>query len=196
MSITSKLTEQVCLQRVSHFLLDQEWEEWFMNPTAGPWKKLRIRGIPELENLLRFGREEDRPDLIVARREASTILICEAKDDLSSLLSGTGKAVKKSVEVFETTASRLFNLIAKFQKELAQFKKPAFYAGYIFPEAGSDQVKRLNAYHQKSRASTKYVGSNVNFVVHRKANDDLIVKLDFGSDCDETPRKLLKEDSS
>ncbi len=195
MTISYKLNEQVCLQRVSLAFLANGWNEWFLNPTAGPWKKLRIEGVPKDHALLRFRKEEDRPDLLVAHPNKSIIVVFEAKEDISSLLVHEGEIVEKAIKVFEATAVKIFEIIQKFPKEMSPFSEPRFLSGYIFPVTpsySSTSTNLLNEYHKTKRIGRRNVGPNINTIVKRMDNDDLVIECGFPDEITKETRSLLE----
>ena len=58
------LTESTCDQAALVYARSKGWDEWFSNPTAGPWKRINIPGIHGL-SIPGFDKEETRPDLIL-----------------------------------------------------------------------------------------------------------------------------------
>ena len=74
------------------------WWIAFTNPTAGPWKKIVAPSEEGVyEEIYRFLREGERPDLILVNDVAKTILIVEAKDYCSRIITST--QMQKSVRV-------------------------------------------------------------------------------------------------
>lgn len=104
-TLTYKLTEEVARQavEVAFTTSGSDWHVSFSNPTAGPWKKIQLP--PEYgSRIFRYGKEEDRPDLILVSPMARTGLILEAKDSLAKLL--VAGQLEKSVEVFRKEMDR------------------------------------------------------------------------------------------
>jgi hypothetical protein len=84
----------------------KNWFIAFTNPTAGPWK--RVTAVDEegdMVEILRFKREDDRPDLILVNDDLKVILIIEAKDSVTALL--TSAQMSKSVAVIATVTQGL-----------------------------------------------------------------------------------------
>ena len=108
-----KLTEEIsrwafeiCINR------HNSWFIAFTNPTAGPWKRIMGRNSNgEVGEVHRFEREEMRPDLVLVCDELQVVLIIEAKDSLTKLL--TDKQMDKSADVVRGLAQTLRNKKSK-----------------------------------------------------------------------------------
>lgn len=62
------------------------WKIAFTNPTAGPWKRVMAENsVGELGEIHRFEIDEKRPDLIIYSDTHKTVVIVEAKTDISGL---------------------------------------------------------------------------------------------------------------
>ena len=105
------LTESTCDQAVLIDAKSKGWDEWFSNPTAGPWKRIKVPGVGDLA-ASGFGKIETRPDLILYYGNTDDkkvpvltdpkILITESKDDIDKCierlkisLDATLKDIKK-----------------------------------------------------------------------------------------------------
>jgi hypothetical protein len=140
-----KMTEEVIRQTVEvQFKQDNRWEVSFTNPTAGPWKKIRLGGYAGGEDL-RFAKEEDRPDLILSSLESQIFLILEAKDDIKKLLTteGRGESVRyiqleKSINVFHKELKRIEGIMKNEKTASCVSPKPLrdywVVFGYVIPE--------------------------------------------------------------
>ena len=129
-----KLSEEICVQSLHVAFKRSEWKEWFVNPTAGPWKKIRIEGVED-NNLLRFRKEEARPDLILCHESKLLTLILEAKDDINKLISASSNQVQKSVGVFKSMFNRLEAIFDRYKESIfgASSVELEFLCGYLFP---------------------------------------------------------------
>lgn len=158
-----KLSEEICLQCMEVVFEKNGWKEWFTNPTAGPWKKIRIEGVED-EELLRFRKEEDRPDLILAHESKQLIMVLEAKDNINGLLSSSGGQIKKSTKVFKAMFEKLLTILRKHGEAIYGGSKPStlLLCGYIFPIASSvkkmeHDLEQLNQLHEKECKEMKEV---------------------------------------
>ena len=60
----------------------------FSNPTAGPWKTVKMRGVRgEETEVHRFGIFDQRPDLVLHAPSGNSMLVLEAKSEVEGLLS-------------------------------------------------------------------------------------------------------------
>jgi len=144
-----KMTEEVIRQTVEvQFKQDNRWQVAFTNPTAGPWKMIKIGGYVDGENL-RFAKEEDRPDLILFSLVNRVFLILEAKDDIKKLLAtqGRGESVRygqleKSMSVFQKEMKRIESIIKNKKTASLISSKPlqdyCMLFGYVFPDSGGN----------------------------------------------------------
>lgn len=91
-----------------HLDRQTDWVIAFVNPTAGPWKRILGRDTSQQPGEVhRFDREELRPDLVLFNDALEVVLIVEAKDQLQQLTRGP--QVKKSVRTLTTLAATLRN---------------------------------------------------------------------------------------
>lgn len=112
-------------------------ENWFLaftNPTAGPWKRVvapdRSGAMVEVA---RFGRDEERPDLVLVSDVLRLNLIIEAKDDLSKLVAEV--QMKKSLGVIRDLGQRLKTCTGETWQERAAYRIiPGFLWGGARPE--------------------------------------------------------------
>jgi len=166
---TFKLTEQVCLQCASVALQAAGWKEWFCNPTAGPWKRIKINGVPDSQ-LTRFGKKENRPDLIAYNKTHSLVLVIEAKDVLRKLVAP--EQFSKTQGVFTSVRRRIRQLIRQYEVlQLPSARELKILCGYLFPlqedSRFSTTLNGLRRMHQRSGSAAEHVL----FVVQRKGND-------------------------
>jgi len=140
-----KLSEEVCLQCLEVAFKMNGWTEWFVNPTAGPWKKIRIDDVEDNE-MLRFRKEEDRPDLIVSHGSRRLTIIVEAKDDVNELIGRSGEKVQKSVAVFKSMFDRLQAIFDRYREIIfgASSVEAELLCGYLFPTKLDSSEMRQN----------------------------------------------------
>ena len=104
------LTEEIA--RWAFEVLCREGEKWdivFTNPTAGPWKTIKAtNNSGVLGEVYRFSLEENRPDIVMVNDEEKLVVIIEAKDSLSKLVSETQDT--KSIEVVDSLAKTFKSL--------------------------------------------------------------------------------------
>ncbi len=85
------------------------WWIAFTNPTAGPWKTISsVDTDGRIEEIYRFAREENRPDLLLVNDDRKEILIIEAKELAKSLISKS--QMTKSIAVIKDMAVALKGL--------------------------------------------------------------------------------------
>lgn len=195
-----RLTEEVIRQAVEvHFKQGaRDWQISFSNPTAGPWKMIRIgkyRGGQDL----RYAKEENRPDLILFAPAAGVFLILEAKDGIQKLLASqtlqgqvSYKQLITSMNVFEKEIQRIDQILgdaALSDQVFADIPRPSeitIVPGYIFPASGrAFNVQRRKLYEIHSLLS-KYgertdprLEGCVSFIVKRTILDELTVQHSF-----------------
>lgn len=102
-----KLTEEIVRWRFELQIKNSaNWWIAFTNPTAGPWKRLLGKSATgNFGEVYRFGRKEDRPDVVAVNDVDRTILIVEAKDEFSKLLLPA--QVEKSCDVVSSLQRKL-----------------------------------------------------------------------------------------
>ncbi|MDG6919650.1 MAG: hypothetical protein JRN62_09505 [Nitrososphaerota archaeon] len=166
------MSEEVCLQCLVVSFRSGRWEEWFSNPTAGPWKKVRIEGVGD-EDQIRFEKEQDRPDLVVADRKSGLVIMLEAKDSIGSLLETA--QIRKSIGVFASGFVRLDSILARHGSRLFAGTEPKLICGYLFPTASQTDILELNRLHMQeaNRIKNSRLQPHVVFEVKRASNDDL-----------------------
>jgi hypothetical protein len=146
MSPEFKITEEVVRQSVEvGFKQSDRWKIAFTNPTAGPWKMIKL-GSYEGGHNLRYEKEEDRPDLILFNRQAKLFLVFEAKDLIKKLIDES--QIEKSVAVFKKEGKRLDGILSTSQHAttILDTADPSYHiaAGYIYSniECTNDQLKQ------------------------------------------------------
>ena len=153
------LTEEIARYHVEIiFQSDKEWQVCFSNPTAGPWKLIRIGGYSGGEDL-RYIKEEDRPDLILFCKRQALFLIIEAKDSLTKFISGghATQSMRKSIDVFQKETQRIDRIVTTAKEQIfgsGNVIEQKISVGYLFPvEYGSaepaNELVQLHSEHQR-----------------------------------------------
>ncbi len=105
-----KLTEEFA--RWAFEIICKKSDSWFIaftNPTAGPWKVIKGKDSDgKLGEVYRFDLEETRPDIVIVNDNLKLVIIIEAKDSLTKLL--TMNQPEKSVEVVANLYDKLSGL--------------------------------------------------------------------------------------
>lgn len=130
----------------------KNWFIAFTNPTAGPWKRVMAPDSSgkNMVEVARFGREEERPDLLLVSDVLCLNLIIEAKDDLSKLV--TEAQMKKSLAVIRDLGKRLTASTVEVWKARAAYRIiPGFLWGGAEPQ--SELALVTNAYDRYCRQS-------------------------------------------
>lgn len=87
-----RLTEEVA-RFAFEVYIDGNANNWFIaftNPTAGPWKTLKVPDFSgRMVEVYRFFREEERPDVVLVSDRDRVVLIIEAKDKIAQLAAGS-----------------------------------------------------------------------------------------------------------
>lgn len=156
-----KMTEEVVRQAVEvAFKRDARWEIAFTNPTAGPWKLIRL-GQYTGGGDLRYRKEEDRPDLMLYSSLSRLLLVLEAKDDIRHLTVAqvsNGVSIhaqlEKSVEVFAKEFRRFDSILANPQTASLAFGSAhdtagiTLLCGYIYAQVGARVAESQTRLHQ------------------------------------------------
>lgn len=170
------LTEQVCLQTLLVLARRNGWQEWFSNPTAGPWKKVMIPGVGDRENI-RFEKEEDRPDMIICSIAKRVMLVLEAKDDIRKLAQPA--AITKYVSMFNSVKTRMTGILETHGDRLLGGRGCDTLVGYVFPSSDLDspRVDELSVSHltETRRRNLQQLAPHVLFGVSQASNGDLIL---------------------
>lgn len=179
-----QLTEEVARQAVEVALkTGAEWHVSFSNPTAGPWKMIQLP--PEYgSRIFRYGKEEDRPDLILVSPSNKVGLVLEAKDSLTKLLSGG--QLEKSIQVFRKEMDRFIGVVPH------DF---LWVCGYVYPISDADERLHglLMARHDALAARTgdRRVVPSVHLAVRTDGDGDLHVGAECHDFEDDEQRLLL-----
>jgi len=168
------LSESFCDQAVVVRGKSLGWEEWFSNPTAGPWKRISIPGITDLDQR-GFGKEETRPDLILFHDgDCPIVLILESKDDIKKLFDSSDIQLEKTSKVFENMEDRVKKLILSSKnikiKNLAS--KILYVCGYVVGDSTvlKSKIPNLKKIHLKF-ANRDHFKNFVLFTVKKKKYD-------------------------
>ncbi len=189
------LTEPICLQAVIIKTISKGWNEWFSNPTAGPWKRIRIPGVSSLEQM-GFEKEETRPDLITFRDgQNPLVLILEIKDDISKLIdeNNENKQLIKTVNVFNVIRSRLIKILEKENDLKINTKSILYCGGYVVSKTKSldEQIETLKKLHfLKTKTMHHDLKQFVLFIVEKKDLDLHVTCQVFSED---TPSPRLQK---
>jgi len=191
------LSEQVCLQCLIVNLKGSGWMEWFSNPTAGPWKKMRIPGAPESEEM-RFRKEVDRPDLIMCEPLRQVILVLEAKDNPQDLISGT--QIRKSVRVFKDVFRRIKTILETSGNIVhMSLSEALLLCGYLFPSVSdaaeiTHLLRELESLHVRECEvlSEQSLIPHIRFMVSRNSEDDLSVTFSLARCTESTSRRCAE----
>ena len=161
MSPKFKITEEVVRQSVEvGFKQSDHWKIAFTNPTAGPWKMIKL-GAYEGGHDLRYAKEEDRPDLILFNRQAKLFLVFEAKDLIKKLIDET--QIEKSVAVFQKEGTRLDEILStpKDATTILGAADPSYHvaAGYIYSDVKCTADKLKQYQRDLLQLHSKYIPS-------------------------------------
>lgn len=104
-----KLTEEISRWAFEVICMKSpDWYIAFTNPTAGPWKTIKGLNEQGIEGeVFRFELEDTRPDIILVNDKMKLVIIIEAKDSLTKLISNN--QAEKSIEVVNKLSSILNN---------------------------------------------------------------------------------------
>jgi hypothetical protein len=178
------LSEEITRQAVEvSFKIDGRWNIAFSNPTAGPWKIIKL-GNYEFGNDLRYAKEEDRPDLILYTPIEYIFFVLEAKDSLRKLF--TNIQLTKSVYVFQKEVNRILDVIndpdltiRAFGQQPQNYKIiPGYIIGSTTEKTKKDDLTRLINSHIRlaQQINNKGIEPCVCFIV-QKEGDDLTIKF-------------------
>lgn len=128
----------------------RNWNICFTNPTAGPWKTITYDTPNRSIKIGRYGREEQRPDLILLNYNKSACLIVEAKDDFSKISSAD--QINKSFKVFKNEVKRFCsctNLTNYLQNDLC------FIDGFLWYSSDKQSADIFAKSYYKETKSAK-----------------------------------------
>ena len=162
------LTEEIARQTVEVIfnLFGEEWFICFSNPTAGPWKLIRLwtpKGPREVSPYL---KEDVRPDLVLQSFKSKILIYLEAKKHVTELL---GQAqLQKSARMFQSE-------IGRFRRHLDDWEPDAEYlhlTGFVFP-TNNPQID-LSTFHRALSQQHDFPGDHyVVFFVTQEPSKDL-----------------------
>jgi len=144
------------------------WWIAFTNPTAGPWKTISsIDTDGKIEEIYRFAREENRPDLLLVSDKRKEILIIEAKELAQSLV--VGNQMTKSIAVINDMTTMLQGLDHGSWSDRKKYKITPGFLWYCENEKNAlDENKKVNNYYQKHNSFN--LGETLNIVILQKDN--------------------------
>jgi hypothetical protein len=188
-----RLTEEVARQAVEViFGRTSDWFVCFSNPTAGPWKLIKLMTPGGPKEVARFLKEDVRPDVILQHLNAGIFILLEAKDDAQKLLNAA--QAKKSLRMFEAEIRRLEGLVGERKG------KYTFLTGFLYPS--QNPARDLHVFHKAYEAILKDeeahrldIDHYITFLVERRGDEDLIVSWHVAplkGDATEVVRKLLE----
>jgi len=156
------LTEEIARYHVEViFQADKGWQVCFSNPTAGPWKLIRIGGYSGGKEL-RYIKEEERPDLILFCKRQALFLIIEAKDSLTKFISRghATQAMRKSIDVFEKETKRIDRIVMAAKAQIFgnnAHVEHKISVGYLFPVGygNADPLGELVQLHLEHQLNTR-----------------------------------------
>ncbi len=190
------LTESICDQAVVVKAVSTGWQEWFSNPTAGPWKRIGIPGISSLDGT-GFEKEETRPDLVLYHNQNEPkILILESKDNIGKLIdsSNNNAQLKKTCKVFSDISIKLEKLIEKStDKQILKLLDSANYiCGYVIGDSSnlSTELEKLKKLHFKFIDKSEFPFFVI--ITVKKSSFELIVETEFIYENNHKGTKLKK----
>ena len=165
---------------------NDNWDIVFTNPTAGPWKRLEATNEQgERGEVYRFGRDEERPDIVLVSDLLESILIFEAKDSLTKL------AAKSQV----SKSSKLVTDMAVVLKSISKNpfwgrrREYEIYNALLWGEKNESNPKIINnvfqLYKTKFKPYEHYLnsGSMLGVESRRKGNNEICLSVHvFGDD--------------
>jgi len=147
------------------------WWVAFTNPTAGPWKTISSVDIDgKIEEIYRFAREENRPDLVLVNDSRKEIMIIEAKEVAANLLSDS--QMTKSVAVMNDMGIVLKGLNHNSWKDRKDFKIIPGFLWYCENE-GDVMIENNQVNDFYSSRNTFGLGNPFNTVIIKR-NEELI----------------------
>ena len=190
------LTESICDQAALVSAKSKGWKEWFANPTAGPWKRIVVPGVPSLHNT-GFQKNETRPDLVLYHKNLdSKILILESKDNIDKVIDSANKnkQIKKTCEVFLNIKNKLDLLIkSSTDKDLVTSLDSINYIpGYVVANRDdiSTKITELKKLHFKF--IDKSVFPYFIIIIIKKSNYDLTLETQIISEKPDENTKSLQ----
>ena len=144
-NISYRVSEEIVRWTLEVFLDNAQTDWWtaFRNPTAGPWKTVTapdMKGV--YQEVYRFTRDEDRPDLIVVNDKVRRVLVIEAKDTFQRI--GNEFQVEKLLRAVPTIEALLTQRSASVWRDRAGYLFwPAFLWHSRALESAVDEDTRI-----------------------------------------------------
>jgi hypothetical protein len=164
------LTEEIARQAVEVIFRDEtmDWHVAFSNPTAGPWKLIRLQIGGSLIQVGTYLKEELRPDLILQSAANRLLLVLEAKRSIAELLRPGQLA--KTVGVFAAETERLAGLLSDHGQD-----PHAVGVGFIYPsyEAAADRERLRSALLPELEDASSEIDAYVTMIVQPAPSGDL-----------------------
>jgi hypothetical protein len=193
-----KLTEEVARQAVEVIFAGVPgWYVCFSNPTAGPWKLIRLMTPEGPKEVDRFLKEDVRPDVVLQHFDQDIFILLEAKDQVQKLLNDT--QMEKSIGMFQSEIRRLQGLVTRFEGKSAE-QRYTHLTGFLYPS--SDPARDLRIFHEayerllrNDRARQLEIDHYITFLVQRKESRDLFISWHIAplkGDARQVIKKLLK----
>jgi hypothetical protein len=112
----------------------------FTNPTAGPWKRVVVKTDKVEYELFRFGRDEERPDVIALCDARRLLLIIEAKERVEQF---NADVIRKTFEL----TRRFKELFANYDKHEDWLSRREYtvQAGFLFGAHGDAEATKAAA---------------------------------------------------
>lgn len=165
------LTEEIARQTVEVIFNVEEKEEWFIcfsNPTAGPWKLVKIYNParpdePEIAGS--YLKEEKRPDLVLYSYKHKIFILLEAKKNVTELFS-RGQ-IEKTIKMFDAEIAKL-KAIPQISQEIESGETYTFITGFLYPS--HDPVNDLKTFHKSfveilSEQTTQEIHEYITFII-------------------------------
>lgn len=167
------LTEEIARQAVEVIFRDAatDWYVAFSNPTAGPWKLIRLQVKGSAIQVGTYLKEELRPDLILQSPRNRQLLVLEAKRSVDELLR-PGQ-LRRTADVFAAETERLSTLLASHGEE-----PHAVGVGFIYPthSAAADRARLRDAFMDELAEASSDIDAYLTIIVERAApSGDLAV---------------------
>lgn len=167
---TYVLTEEIARQAVEVIFRDEttDWHVAFSNPTAGPWKLIRLQIGDSILQVGTYLKEELRPDLILQSAANRLLLVLEAKRSIAELLR-PGQ-LSKTVGVFAAETERLTSVLADHGQD-----PHAVGVGFIYPTHGAaaDRERLRSALLPELEAASSEIDAYVTMIVQPETSGDL-----------------------
>jgi hypothetical protein len=121
---TYKINEEIARWATEIYIKKHSKLKWwiaFTNPTAGPWKTIVAPNDKgKYQEIYRFEREGERPDLILVNDEVKAIIIIEAKDNYVKLADAS--QMIKSIRVINDISDVLKEIKKKHWGERKSYR--------------------------------------------------------------------------